>query len=299
VFVAGEIWALKTTAALLERSPEVIAAGEKLIAAVMPDTASAAARNIAMKAVDIARKTGIVPEELNYPLRGPLVRSGKEAEAQITFKPDGATEFLKGKVADYRKADDLFFAYKSKGNPDQISRSFQRGYLYNENAVSSFASIQRDQPMLAYLGRPQTNHGWANFATKERDAAREFIPDGSIPVGVGSKRQAWFTPKEEVVVLGPIQASLNVPPLLPSMNREVVGEKQFEWFPFGESDSVTRADVREVNHQFKMNGFYTDDTYTANYVRLMNGKVYRVDPEDLHVMGDKSWREYVAAHPES
>jgi hypothetical protein len=296
--VAGEIWALKTAAGLLAKSPETIAASEKLIAAIMPETASAAIRDISLKALDIARKTGIVPEELTFPLRGKVVRPSMSANAQITFKPDGMAEFANGKIADYRKSDDMFFAYKSQGHPEQISRTFQRGYLYNENA-SAFASVQRDQPMVAWLGKPEKNHAWRNFATKEQSAAKEFVPDGSIPIGIGSKRQAWFTPAEDVVVLGPIQERANVPMLLQSTRREVVGKKQFEWFPLGESDSVTRADVAEVNHQFKMNGYYTDDSYTTNHVRLLNGKVFRVDPEELFRMSDKAWREYVAAHPSS
>ena len=296
--MAGEIWALKTAAWLLAKSPETIAASERLIGAIMPEATSAAVRDIGLKAIDVARKIGIVPEELTYPLAGDTAHSAASASAHIAFKPNGLAQITGGNPTAYRKSDDLFFTYESKQHPEQISQTFQRGYLHNENA-SPFVDVQRDKPMFARLGGVEQNHAWESFSSKEHDAVKAFIPDGSIPIGLGSKRQAWFTPAEDVVVLGPLQERPKVSVLLPAIRRDIVGTKQFEWYPLGESDSVTRADVRAVNHQIRMEGFYTDDSFTANYVRLQSGKVFRVDPEDLYPMSDKAWREYVATHSDS
>jgi hypothetical protein len=284
--LGGELAIVRTAIELAPAAEELGLAAVRMAAETMP--------SLSRSVASVAKRVGIVSKDVQFSLAG----AGDAAEGSLTFGADGKAlldHVHTEQALAYRKADDLFFLYEPGPEPFRTSQTFLRGNLQNPGA-SPFVPIDRAGAMVAHVGGV-TEHGWNRLTPKQLDAMRAAVPDGSIPIGLGSKRQAWLPPSSEhAVVLGPKFERPNVPNLLQPTNSEVIGDKQLEWFKFGESDSVTRADVKAVNHQIKLSGWHPDDSYTANYVRLMDGSVWRVDPEDLYPMSDRSWRQYLADH---
>lgn len=284
--MGGELAIIRTATELAPVAEEVGLAAARLAEDVMP--------SFSQRIAAVASRAGIVPHDVQFPLAG----SNEKLEGNLIFGSDGKAllnDAQSAKELAYRKTDDLFFLYEPDADPFRTSQTFRRGSLMNPGA-SGLMPLDRSKTLVAHVGA-DSQHGWERLTPKQLDAMRVAVPDGSIPVGLGSKRQAWFSPSsEQAVVLGPKFDRPNVPNLLKPTNKEVIGDKQIEWFQFGESDSITRADVMVVNHQIKLSGWYPDDSFTANYVRLMDGSLWRADPEDLYKMSDRSWREYLAQH---
>ena len=285
--MAGELTAIRLAIELGPEARELASAGVRFVEELMLPSAG-------RSAVQVAKSTGIVAKDMEFP----LVNDVEALQGNVRFGADGSAQIndlVTQKTMSYRKTDDLFFLYDSSRDPAAMSATFRRGYLGNPGA-SAFTPLDRSKQLVAHIGA-ESSHDWNRLTAKQFAAVKDAVPEGSDPVGLGSKRQAWFTPKDDqVVVLGPTYKRPPVPNLLQPSRKELIGDKQLEWFPLGESDSITRADVKDINHQIRMSGWHADDSFTANYVRLADGKVWRVDPEDLFPMSPKSWKEYLDKH---
>jgi len=279
----GELAAVRLA---VEFAPEVEQVALRLAEDALPSLRSSAIENI-------IKKSGLVAQDVEYPV---LNDANSITSGSLRFRTDGLAELSDGSVSKtmaYRKADDLFFLHEPGDRPFDLSQTFYRGFLSNPE-VSPLAPLNRFGPFGVRLGA-DAKHGWNLLNRAQLGALNEAVPEGSLPIGLGKCRQAWLPPTgENAVVLGPTYERPAIPKLLQPVEKTVIGDRQIEWFPLGESSSVTRSDVLTVNHQMKLSGWVPDDNYTANYVRLLDRSVWRVDPEDIYKMSDRSWNEYLA-----
>ncbi len=186
----------------------------------------------------------------------------------LKLMPNGFAELvddagIKNKLAYWSVGDGGFMLYQTGLGPAETSSTFEY-----------FSA----KPSKITIG-DATWLDWKQLAPTEIAAAGEAIPKGSIPVGFGTVRQAWLTPAEEIVVLGPVQERVDCPYLLKPFRKTIVGTRQIEWFPYGENHSITSADVSAFDARVRSDGWSTSDQKITNYIRLRDGSMWIVDPE--------------------
>jgi putative nucleotidyltransferase with HDIG domain len=186
----------------------------------------------------------------------------------LKLMPNGFAELVddagvKNKLAYWSVGDGGFMLYRTGLGPAETSSTFKY-----------FSA----KPSKITIG-DATWLDWKQLAPTEIATASEAIPKGSIPVGFGTVRQAWLTPAEEIVVLGPVQDRVDCPYLLKPFRKTIVGTRQIEWFPYGENHSITSAEVSAFDARVRSEGWSTSDHKITNYIRLRDRSMWIVDPE--------------------
>lgn len=127
----------------------------------------------------------------------------------------------------------------------------------------------------------------AMHPSKLSQADREFIgqniPEGSKPIGTGINRQAWQTPDNKAVVVGPNDHRPEAPFLLSPEKTEVSkdGSKKAETFPLAESNSISQKDVDSFVKDWANKGWEMQDNKPSNFGRTADGKIWRTDPDEI------------------
>ncbi len=123
---------------------------------------------------------------------------------------------------------------------------------------------------------------WTNWRESEIAALNQAIPKGSIPIGIGVSRQAWLTPNDHIVVIGPFQERPDSPYLRKPFKVEEIGTfKQIEWFEYADSRGITPEDVAAFDARMAKDGWVVKDSKPMNYARSRDGKMWRIDPDDV------------------
>lgn len=149
--------------------------------------------------------------------------------------------------------------------------------------ISMFARQGKAAPIeidssLGYYAEP-----WATWQTSELAALLKSIPSGSKPIGVGAYRQAWLTPDNQVVVIGPYQQRPDCPFLRAPIKVFQPGRShQIEFFEYADPRGITYAEVKAFDALMREAGWEVKDSKPMNYAKSADGKMWRVDPDDVY-----------------
>lgn len=178
--------------------------------------------------------------------------------------------------------------YRSMGQ-DRVGSEFfllfDRKSTVAETAgtISMFSRHEKTTPVsiesaLGYYAEP-----WLQWLPAEIAALDKAIPAGSIPIGVGVKRQAWLTPEQHIVVIGPAQKRQDCPYLRTPFKVEQLGaSRQIEHFEYADSREITPADVKAFDAKMRADGWQVHDNKPMNYAKSSDGKMWRIDPDDVY-----------------
>jgi hypothetical protein len=227
-------------------------------------------------------RMGRVDRETEFPIEGP-------SDSYIRFRTDGTALLrpVRDSSKQYGLFDNRFFTVNKFDEPERISHSVERGLILNVGNPGEFRAL--------YLVQNGV-HDWRDLSDAARSAAREFIPNGSVPLNFGSVRQAWLVESGETVVLGPKITRPDCEFCLPATRTETIGIRQFEWFPTGDSTKITGEELNGFIHKVRLGGWKTQDDTIPNHVKLSNGSIWRVDPEEVTRMTPQELAEYRAKH---
>lgn len=149
--------------------------------------------------------------------------------------------------------------------------------------IATFSRHEKNVPVrvtsaLGYYAEP-----WRSGLPVEIAALNEAIPTGSIPIGLGARRQAWLTPNQNIVVFGPPQERPACPFLrTPFKVEQPSPALQIEHFEYADSRGITNAEVSAFHAKMRAGGWEALDIKPMNYVKTPDGRVWRVDPDDVY-----------------
>jgi hypothetical protein len=165
--------------------------------------------------------------------------------------------------------------YKDSHSPREIADSIRQFRLDPEaGAATVDNAVQIIEPTYSVM-HP------SKLTPAERQFVDENVPTGSKPIGMGIRRQAWKTPENKAVVVGTNDHRPEAPFLLPAEKTEVFGNKKAETFSLGENKSISKNDVDEFVRYWSERGWEMRDNKISNFARTSDGKMWRVDPDDL------------------
>lgn len=123
----------------------------------------------------------------------------------------------------------------------------------------------------------------SKLSQADRDFISQNVPEGSKPIGTGINRQAWQTPDNKAVVVGPNDHRPEAPFLLSPEKTEVSkdGSKKAETFPLAESNSISQKDVNSFVKDWADKGWEMQDNKPSNFGRTADGKMWRTDPDEI------------------
>ncbi|MBI4533511.1 MAG: hypothetical protein HY711_06145 [Candidatus Melainabacteria bacterium] len=218
-----------------------------------------------------------------------------QAYAMKRFKLDSSGELVlfPDGVARYQPlADGSVFTYAHRAlNP--TSSIFYKPAKSPARILPTLKVIQSEKTGL--FDRWITQSGEGSLVLTERQLSQsrgakallKDIPNGSLPIGFGRARIAWLTPDGTVAVLGPVHARAQCPELLQPFKTQVKRDMQLEWFPYAETRNVTMAEMQALKARMENAGWTASDWKPANCGRLANGRVVRLDPENV-IRGQQS-----------
>lgn len=180
--------------------------------------------------------------------------------------------------------------YKDSQNPSEIADSM-RQFRLEDNGAGSNGGMDSKSGGDANTGNAPLNISEPTYSamhpSKLSQADRDFIgqnvPEGSKPIGTGINRQAWQTPDDKAVVVGPNDHRQDAPFLLQPEKTEVSkdGSKKAETFPMAESNSISQKDVDNFVNDWKEKGWEMQDNKISNFGRTADGKMWRTDPDEI------------------
>jgi hypothetical protein len=171
-----------------------------------------------------------------------------------------------------RSGSEYFLLYELKATPAETAATISLFALHSKTTPVNIESS------LGYYAEP-----WTKWTTSQIDALNNAIPVGSMPIGIGTYRQAWLTPKEHIVVVGPSQQRPDCPYLRKPIKVEQLGlSRQIEWFELADSRGITPADVKAFDTKMLADGWAVKDSKPMNYARSSDGKMWRIDPDDVY-----------------
>ncbi|MBY0551080.1 MAG: hypothetical protein K2W95_27625 [Candidatus Obscuribacterales bacterium] len=171
-----------------------------------------------------------------------------------------------------RSGSEYFLLYDLKATPAETAASIS---MFVKNGKATPVDIESSQ---GYYAEP-----WTEWTPGQISALNEAIPAGSTPIGVGTFRQAWLTPKEQIVVIGPTQPRPDCPYLRKPFKTEQIGlSRQIETFEYADSRGITPADVAAFDALMLADGWTVKDSKPMNYARSNDGKMWRIDPDEVH-----------------
>lgn len=226
------------------------------------------------KASDI--NTADSNQTTSYPLRdGGSLSLQDNNKAQLTD--------ASGKTQDYNyysnNDNGWHTMYKDSQNPREIADSMKQFRITPESGNGG-QSLDLSEPTYSAM------HS-SKLSQADRDFVDQNVPPGSKPLGIGINRQAWQTPDNKAVVIGPNDYRSDAPFLLPPEKTVVSGDKKAETFPLGESNSISKDDVDKFVKDWADKGWEMRDNKISNFARTSDGKMWRVDPDEI-----LNWNEF-------
>lgn len=171
-----------------------------------------------------------------------------------------------------RAGSEYVLLYELKSTPAETAATIS---MFSRHGKTTPVTIESS---LGYYAEP-----WSTWHTSELAALLKAIPPGSKPIGVGVHRQAWLTPDNQVVVIGPYQQRPDCPFLRAPIKVLQPGRSnQIEFFEYADSRGITNSDVKVFDAEMRAAGWEVKDSKPMNYVRSADGKMWRVDPDDVY-----------------
>ncbi|MBY0549764.1 MAG: hypothetical protein K2W95_20995 [Candidatus Obscuribacterales bacterium] len=183
------------------------------------------------------------------------------AEAKLNYRSMGED----------RVGSEYFLLFDLKPTPSETAAS-----------ISMFVRCGKTTPVTIESSLGCYAEPWTKWQPTEIAALDSAIPTGSVPIGVGVRRQAWLTPDKQIVVIGPAQPRPDCPFLRTPFKVEKPGTKQIEFFEYADPRGITYSEVKCFDAAMRAAGWEVKDSKPMNYVRSADGKMWRVDPDDVY-----------------
>ncbi len=217
-------------------------------------------------------------QSATYPLKdGGSLSLQSDNKAQVTD--------AKGQTQDYNyysnNDNGWHTMYKDSQSPREISDSMRQFRIDPESDGKAHALSVGE---LTHSGMHSSK-----LSPADRDFVDKNVPEGSKPIGMGIHRQAWQTPDNKAVVVGPNDYRQEAPFLLPPEKTDVSGSgnKKAETFPLGENRSISKDDVDKFVKDWHDKGWEMRDNKISNFAKTSDGKMWRVDPDDIFNWNEK------------